>query len=134
MSSISVVMGSQSDWPTVKEACLILEQFGVDYEKHVISAHRMPTEMFAFAQAAVEKGTKVIIACAGGAAHLPGMIAANTPPARDRGAGPNQGVGRHGLALVDCADASRDSGRYDGDWGGGRQERRFISPANSRDD
>ena len=79
MSSISVVMGSQSDWPTVKEACLILEQFGVDYEKHVISAHRMPTEMFAFAQAAVEKGTKVIIACAGGAAHLPGMIAANTP-------------------------------------------------------
>lgn len=65
MSSISVVMGSQSDWPTVKEACLILEQFGVDYEKHVISAHRMPTEMFAFAQAAVEKGTKVIIACAG---------------------------------------------------------------------
>lgn len=79
MSSISVVMGSQSDWPTVKEACLILDQFGVDYEKHVISAHRMPTEMFAFAQAAVEKGTKVIIACAGGAAHLPGMIAANTP-------------------------------------------------------
>ena len=79
MSKISVVMGSKSDWPTVKEACKILDQFGVDYDKNVISAHRMPNEMFAFAQGAVKKGTKVIIACAGGAAHLPGMIAANTP-------------------------------------------------------
>lgn len=79
MSKISVVMGSKSDWPTVKEACKILDQFGVDYDKNVISAHRMPSEMFAFAQGAAAKGTKVIIACAGGAAHLPGMIAANTP-------------------------------------------------------
>lgn len=79
MSAISVVMGSKSDWPTVKEACRILDQFGVDYDKHVISAHRMPQEMFAFAQGVVAAGTKVIIACAGGAAHLPGMIAANTP-------------------------------------------------------
>lgn len=79
MSKISVVMGSKSDWPTVKEACKILEQFGVDYDKNVISAHRMPNEMFAFARGTVAKGTKVIIACAGGAAHLPGMIAANTP-------------------------------------------------------
>lgn len=79
MSKISVVMGSKSDWPTVKEACKILDQFGVDYDKNVISAHRMPNEMFAFAQGAAAKGTKVIIACAGGAAHLPGMIAANTP-------------------------------------------------------
>ena len=79
MSAISVVMGSKSDWPTVKEACRILDQFGVDYDKYVISAHRMPQEMFAFAQEAVAAGTKVIIACAGGAAHLPGMIAANTP-------------------------------------------------------
>ena len=79
MSALSVVMGSKSDWPTVKEACRILDQFGVDYDKYVISAHRMPQEMFAFAQGAVAAGTKVIIACAGGAAHLPGMIAANTP-------------------------------------------------------
>ena len=79
MSKISVVMGSKSDWPTVKEACLILDQFGVDYDKNVISAHRMPDEMFAFAKNAVQNGTKVIIACAGGAAHLPGMVAANTP-------------------------------------------------------
>ena len=79
MSAISVVMGSKSDWPTVKEACRILDQFGVDYDKNVISAHRMPDEMFAFAKNAVQNGTKVIIACAGGAAHLPGMVAANTP-------------------------------------------------------
>ena len=79
MSKISVVMGSKSDCPTVKEACLILDQFGVDYDKNVISAHRMPDEMFAFAKNAVQNGTKVIIACAGGAAHLPGMVAANTP-------------------------------------------------------
>ena len=67
MSQISVVMGSKSDWPTVKEACQILDQFGVDYNKNVISAHRMPDEMFAFAKGAVANGTKVIIACAGGA-------------------------------------------------------------------
>ena len=79
MCKISVVMGRKSDWPTVKEACLILDQFGVDYDKNVISAHRMPDEMFAFAKNAVQNGTKVIIACAGGAAHLPGMVAANTP-------------------------------------------------------
>ena len=79
MSDISVVMGSKSDWPTVKETCDILDEFGVSYEKNVISAHRMPNEMFAFAQNAVDNGVKVISACAGGAAHLPGMIAANTP-------------------------------------------------------
>ena len=78
-SEISVVMGSKSDWPTVKQACDILDQFGVKYDNQVISAHRMPNEMFDFAQHAAENGVKVIIACAGGAAHLPGMIAANTP-------------------------------------------------------
>lgn len=78
-SEISVVMGSKSDWPTVKQACDILDQFGVKYDKQVISAHRMPNEMFDFAQHAAENGVKIIIACAGGAAHLPGMIAANTP-------------------------------------------------------
>ena len=79
MSKISVVMGSKSDWPTVKEACLILDQFGVDYDTNGTTAPRMPAEMFAFAKNAVQNGTKVIIACAGGAAHLPGMVAANTP-------------------------------------------------------
>ena len=77
-SRISVVMGSKSDWGYMQEACKLLDKFGVDYDKQVISAHRMPEEMFAFAQKAVENGTKVIIAGAGGAAHLPGMVAAKT--------------------------------------------------------
>ena len=78
MTEISVIMGSKSDWPTMKHACQILDQFGIDYDKHVISAHRMPNEMFNFAKAAEKRGTKVIIAGAGMAAHLPGMTAANT--------------------------------------------------------
>ena len=75
---VSVVMGSTSDWETMKEACLILDEFGIAYEKKVVSAHRTPDLMFTFAEEARAAGTKVIIAGAGGAAHLPGMIAAKT--------------------------------------------------------
>jgi 5-(carboxyamino)imidazole ribonucleotide mutase len=71
-------MGSKSDWPIMKEACLILEELGVSYEKKIVSAHRTPDWMFRFAEAADENGIKVIIAGAGGAAHLPGMVAAKT--------------------------------------------------------
>ncbi|KRL03157.1 phosphoribosylaminoimidazole carboxylase carboxyltransferase subunit [Liquorilactobacillus capillatus DSM 19910] len=71
-------MGSISDWETMKETALILDQFQVEYTKDVISAHRMPAEMFAFSENAAAAGVKVIIAGAGGAAHLPGMMAANT--------------------------------------------------------
>lgn len=77
-AKISVIMGSTSDWETMKEACQILEEFGVSYEKKVISAHRTPDLMFEYAQSAREKGIKIIIAGAGGAAHLPGMVAAKT--------------------------------------------------------
>lgn len=75
---VAVIMGSKSDWPTMKDTCQILDEFGVEYEKHVISAHRMPAEMFTFAKDARQRGLKVIIAGAGMAAHLPGMTAANT--------------------------------------------------------
>lgn len=75
---VAVIMGSKSDWPTMKGACQVLDEFGVGYEKHVISAHRMPDEMFGFAKKARQRGLKVIIAGAGMAAHLPGMTAANT--------------------------------------------------------
>ena len=75
---VSVVLGSTSDWETMKEACLILDEFGIAYEKKVVSAHRTPDLMFTFAEQARAAGTKVIIAGAGGAAHLPGMIAAKT--------------------------------------------------------
>lgn len=75
---VSVIMGSTSDWEIMKHACVELEAFGVSYEKKVISAHRTPDYMFSFANNARERGLKVIIAGAGGAAHLPGMVAAKT--------------------------------------------------------
>jgi 5-(carboxyamino)imidazole ribonucleotide mutase len=73
-----VVMGSASDWDTMRHACAMLEQFGITFETRVLSAHRMPDDMFAYAQSARERGLKLLIAGAGGAAHLPGMLAAKT--------------------------------------------------------
>jgi 5-(carboxyamino)imidazole ribonucleotide mutase len=71
-------MGSSSDWDTLRHAALILDEFELAYEKRVVSAHRMPDDMFAYAEQAVARGLQVIIAGAGGAAHLPGMLAAKT--------------------------------------------------------
>ena len=76
---VAVVMGSKSDWETMSAACEALDQLGVGYFVNVVSAHRTPQKMMDFAKTAKEKGFKVIIAGAGGAAHLPGMIAAGTP-------------------------------------------------------
>ena len=73
-----VVMGSASDWDTMRHACTMLDEFDIPYEARVLSAHRMPDEMFAYAQEARGRGLKLLIAGAGGAAHLPGMLAAKT--------------------------------------------------------
>ncbi|NGP46065.1 5-(carboxyamino)imidazole ribonucleotide mutase [Bacillaceae bacterium SIJ1] len=75
---VGVIMGSASDWPTMKLACDVLDRIGIPYEKHVVSAHRTPDRMFTYAEEAEDKGLKVIIAGAGGAAHLPGMVASKT--------------------------------------------------------
>ena len=75
---IGVVMGSSSDWDTMQHAVQILQQFDIAYEAKVVSAHRMPDDMFAYAEAAVGRGLRAIIAGAGGAAHQPGMLAAKT--------------------------------------------------------
>jgi 5-(carboxyamino)imidazole ribonucleotide mutase len=75
---VGVIMGSTSDWETMKEACAILDELEVSYEKRVVSAHRTPDLMFEYAEQAAERGLEVIIAGAGGAAHLPGMVAAKT--------------------------------------------------------
>jgi 5-(carboxyamino)imidazole ribonucleotide mutase len=75
---IGVVMGSSSDWDTMQHAVQILQQFGIGFEARVLSAHRMPDDMFAYAESAAKRGLKAIIAGAGGAAHLPGMLAAKT--------------------------------------------------------
>ena len=76
---VSIVMGSDSDWPTMQAAAEALAEFGVPFEADVVSAHRMPEDMVAFGRAAHTRGIQVIIAGAGGAAHLPGMLAALTP-------------------------------------------------------
>ena len=76
---VGIVMGSDSDWPVMEAAANALSQFDVPYEADVVSAHRMPAEMLAYGQKAAERGLRVIIAGAGGAAHLPGMLAAVTP-------------------------------------------------------
>lgn len=76
---VAIVMGSRSDWPTLSAAAELLETLGVDHDARVVSAHRTPERMVAFAKSARERGVKVIIAGAGGAAHLPGMIASLTP-------------------------------------------------------
>lgn len=75
---VGVIMGSSSDWDVMKNAVDVLKQFGVPFEAQVISAHRMPDEMFTYAETARERGLRAIIAGAGGAAHLPGMVAAKT--------------------------------------------------------
>jgi 5-(carboxyamino)imidazole ribonucleotide mutase len=77
-SSVAIVMGSQSDWSTMKCAAEVLDELGIAYEARIVSAHRTPDRMVAFAKDAADDGFKVIIAGAGGAAHLPGMIAAMT--------------------------------------------------------
>ena len=75
---VAVVMGSTSDWPTMSKAIDVLREFGLAHQVQVLSAHRMPDEMFSFAESARGRGLRVIIAGAGGAAHLPGMLAAKT--------------------------------------------------------
>ena len=78
MSDVAIIMGSDSDWPVMEEAAKALESFGITFTAEVVSAHRMPEEMVDFAKTAAAKGYKVIIAGAGGAAHLPGMVASLT--------------------------------------------------------
>lgn len=79
MSTVGLIMGSDSDWPTMRAAAETLDEFGVAYEVEVVSAHRTPVRMIEYGRDAVDRGLKVIIAGAGGAAHLPGMVASVTP-------------------------------------------------------
>ena len=78
MADVGIIMGSQSDWPTMREAAAILDELGVSYEAKIVSAHRTPDRLWDYGKTAVDRGLKVIIAGAGGAAHLPGMMASKT--------------------------------------------------------
>jgi len=75
---VGIIMGSQSDWPTMREAAQVLDDLGVPYEKKIVSAHRTPDRLWDYGKTAVDRGLQVIIAGAGGAAHLPGMMASKT--------------------------------------------------------
>lgn len=75
---VGIIMGSQSDWPTMREAAAVLDELGVTYEKRIVSAHRTPDRLWDYGRTAASRGLKVIIAGAGGAAHLPGMMASKT--------------------------------------------------------
>jgi 5-(carboxyamino)imidazole ribonucleotide mutase len=75
---VGIIMGSQSDWPTMREAAAILDELGVPYEARIVSAHRTPDRLWEYGRTAAERGLKVIVAGAGGAAHLPGMMASKT--------------------------------------------------------
>ncbi|MBN8293638.1 5-(carboxyamino)imidazole ribonucleotide mutase [Rhodobacter sp. NTK016B] len=75
---VGIIMGSQSDWPTMREAAAILDELGISYEAKIVSAHRTPDRLWSYGKTAAERGLKVIIAGAGGAAHLPGMMASKT--------------------------------------------------------
>ena len=75
---VGIIMGSQSDWPTMREAATVLEELGITYEARIVSAHRTPDRLWTYGKTAAERGLKVIIAGAGGAAHLPGMMASKT--------------------------------------------------------
>ncbi|WP_285788009.1 5-(carboxyamino)imidazole ribonucleotide mutase [Micromonospora sp. NBRC 101691] len=79
MPTVGLIMGSDSDWPTMRAAAEALDEFGVTYEVGVVSAHRTPVKMIEYARSAADRGLKVVIAGAGGAAHLPGMVASATP-------------------------------------------------------
>jgi hypothetical protein len=107
-TSVAIIMGSDSDWPTMEDAAKVLDELGITYSVQVISAHRMPMETVDFAQSAKSHGIEVIIAAAGGAAALPGMVAALTP------------LRWPGFLALDCADARRHSRRHG--WGRQRQE------------
>ncbi|MDR5652327.1 5-(carboxyamino)imidazole ribonucleotide mutase [Ruixingdingia sedimenti] len=78
MAQVGIIMGSQSDWPTMKEAAAVLDELGVAWEAKIVSAHRTPDRLWSYGKAAADRGLKVIVAGAGGAAHLPGMMASKT--------------------------------------------------------
>ena len=107
---VAVIMGSKSDWETMKQPAMFWMSLQIPYEKKVVSAHRTPDLMFEYAEAAVERGFKVIIAGAGGAAHLPGMVAAKTMLPVIGVPVKSSKLERSGFVALDRADAWRHSG------------------------
>ena len=112
---VGIIMGSQSDWPTMQEAAVVLDQLGVTYEVKIVSAHRTPDRLWEYGTSAVSRGLQVLVAGAGGAAHLPGMMASKTRV-------PVIGFGRCRQSVFHRADAQGVSRGHHGHWcsGGGQ--------------
>jgi hypothetical protein len=127
---VGIIMGSKSDWETLQHAATQLDELGVPYEAQVVSAHRTPDLLFDYAGAAAGRGLEVIIAGAGGAAHLPGMIAVEDGAAGARGAGGIKGAQGVGFVAVDRADAGRSAGGGDGDRKSGGDQRGVAGDGN----
>ncbi len=123
---VAIVMGSQSDWATMKHAADILDALGVAHEARIVSAHRTPQRLYDFAKGAKTEGFQVIIAGAGGAAHLPGMVAAMTILPVFGVPVEFEGPVRTGFAAFDRADAGGHSGWHFGHWQGGSDQRRAF--------
>ncbi len=123
-AAVAIIMGSQSDWATMRHAAETLAALGVAYEKRIVSAHRTPDRLFAFAKGAKAAGFKIIIAGAGGAAHLPGMTAAMTALPVFGVPVESKALSGDRFALFDRPDARRHSGRHAGDRQGRRDQRR----------
>ena len=126
VKSVAIIMGSQSDWQTMKHAAETLDALNVAYETRIVSAHRTPERLYAFAKGARGAGFKVIIAGAGGAAHLPGMTAAMTSLPVFGVPIASKALSGQGLALFDCADAARHSGRHARHRRARRDQRRAV--------
>ena len=124
--SVAIIMGSQSDWQTMKHAAETLAALGVEYDTRIVSAHRTPERLFAFAKGAKAAGFKVIIAGAGGAAHLPGMTAALTSLPVLGVPIESKALSGLELAVFDRADAAGRAGRHAGDRPGRRHQRGAV--------
>ena len=121
---VAIVMGSQSDWSVMRRAAETLEALGVGFDARIVSAHRTPDRLVAFAKGARAEGFKVVIAGAGGAAHLPGMTAAFTSLPVFGVPVPTQAFSGPGQPALDRPDAGRRAGRHARDWRGRRRQRR----------
>ena len=130
-AQVGVIMGSKSDWETMKQACEILELFEVPYEKKVVSAHRTPDLMFQYAEGAREKGLKVIIAGAGGAAHLTRYGSSKDNVTCDWSPCSIKGSKRSGFTFIDCSNAWRSSSRNGCDWNIWSKKCRSIGSSNT---
>ena len=132
MVHVGIIMGSQSDWPTMKHAADILDALKIPYESKIVSAHRTPDRLWAYSTTAIERGLKVIIAGAGGAAHLPGMVASKTRIPVVGVPVHNQSAFRYRQPIFHSTNAQRLSCGHHGNWCSRRSKCWLVSRRHAR--